>query len=1422
MDNIIENLKHDYKNSIDFFNHGDYGHFFSDIRLSIEGYLKLMIHEVLDSESLANDIIKGNNYFYLDRVSNRWYLAGKPQKQEPEGAFFSQLLKNALYYKYPQIWNPTEKKMTRLKKYCEISFDKLSNYYSVASELQLHTGTTQLNLLTQAKGCASDFSTIFDQIKIIFPKTYAIFCQLPKPDIVAAENCANSIEDNLAILYKETNNLCTNGGDKFIIFLPSHCDIYDTSVYDTLTMIPCALVCDFGTNNGKDVSSSISDKAWTTKIHPIKSKDDFVVGSSMTNWYFCRGQENVGEQITYDFKNWKVNKSKQLLGVLTNVVKKNNTSHFYILNFINEPKYAPYIFEQLNTVFGDEVHTQNRCDFFSFATNRETTSGLEEWSEDSIVNHKILNITLEDLLFYIKQKSIANQIGGNNIQIKSKITFSKEEIIIYREAGIEVFGQYYINNSSQNNFYYGAEITWQELASDFDVKRCGYEKFKQNIISIIKNPKQKTISYTLKHHPGAGGTTMSKRLAYDLCKLNNELEDFSCLPIFLNSYNEKTYEYLLQLSEKKMDNDFLLIIVEGGKVADENINKLSIRLNSRQRNAVILRVFRTTRQNIQGGLNTTTLSSTLTEDDAELFVKKYSNITNHTLFREDEIKKGLEVVDFPLKLNDDITSDRLNDYVGAFMNDMPEQLKLFVGFVAFTTYYADRSLNQNLVKSLYNEAATNYEWTDIIKKLVIQELDEENTPSGCWRPRYQSFALPILNKVWGMDWRLRVSTIAINFLKECEKAGTIGLWDKDMLYGVFVLRRGSDFKDSVEEEKSKFAKLIQDVMLNDQRPEEIYNALVDTYPDDAIFLGHYGRYLYEQAFSKKVMYSDELYSLAEDMISKAIEFSPNVDDSYHMKGMLNLRKIQSIKNCLTKIKNDPSYDLYDFEDLIQKWMHQAKESFEESIERNQASPYGYTAQCQLYSECLKLSKSLKDADDYRFCDNDPIYTEMIELLGISLNQLGNICQTYDEGQSYMIQSMRIYNQIRAFHRQVIGDPQAAVDHYRKLYESSTASNKSFYGKQFVTSILYARTEGLKTNRNRNNMAWAMGHLSSTDRAEVSRVLQYQQTQNDLDSYESMFWFKLSGNEEFPLDEAINLLIGWLHQYEVYGKNGGGKLKAAYYLAVCYSAMAINSNSYNEDYIRNAKKYFKLAGEMAETFEKSALSAFSYMGEECDTHCILQPSQIDEARVFEAVVSKIDRRKGYVKLPCGLEAFFPANEFNSLADEGKTYLKGKIGFRYSGLGLYQFKRVTENSIDQLAEISDYYDRESDNENTQIPEPKETLTTNETIVAVSPQPKIVGKIDISQFEKKSTKNKTSTIDLGSYEDGEIVHGTICLGLKSVVGPKGRCTVDKKNGFAVSPKNCDYEAIKNVVFKVKIGKNTNDPSLPWYYATNIQPDE
>lgn len=1316
MENLKQQLTDKYNSSVAFFNNRDYEHFFDDARKTIELVLKYMIYEVLDSPELAANVISGEDSIRLDKSNNIWKPTGQPSTEEPKGAFFANILKWCIYYKYHQIFVPAQiQKMVKLKKAIESDLDQLVNYYNAASEISMHTGGSQLDTITQAKGYVNFFPKFIDDIKSICGDTRKLWKTFDKFDLSSIDSQYKSIEEELEKLYLDTGYLGADGGNKFIILLPSECSGINSKLLEAMFTIPCIFVADFGTHSGNDISSLIDQKLWKGKVHIVKSREDFIVGNSMVNWLFCHGEDGVGEQITHTFKDWKVSRSKLLEDRLVGVAQKNNTSHFFILNFLNQPKYAPYIFNMLNNVFGDETHVRNRCDIISFSNNRDFRKDLGAWAEDTIVNHRELNLELTDFLSFINNKSNTNHIGEIVFLQKQKVSFSQDEILYYKEAGIEIFGQLMYENKNDWDFYYGSEITWDELATDADVKRIGYEKFKQNIVSIIRSPKQKTITYTLKHHPGAGGTTMSRRLAYDLCKLSSEVDNFYCLPVFLFTYNEKTWEYLLNLSEKKLDNDFLLIVVEGGRVADENINRLTVRLNSRQRNVIILRVFRTTQQNITGGPLITTLSSKLNEDDSILFLEKYSGVKGNStkpLFTQTEIEQGLEVVDFPLKLKDDITSSRLNNYVSAFMDDMPDSMRIFCGFVAFASYYADRALNQNLVKDYFSPSYL-VEYRHLFFRLLLQEIDEDGTPSGCWRPRYQSFALPILNKVWGTDWRLRISQISKDLLKECEKVGTIGQWDKDLLYGIFILRRGSDFKEALDDDRTKFAKLIQDVMENNQRPDEIYNTLIEVYPDDSIFLGHYGRYLFEQAYATKVGYDDALFCKSEKLINGAIELNPNVDDNYHMLGMLNLRKIQAAKNLINKIKISEDFDCFEFEDMLQRWMQAGKRGFEESIEINPASPYGFTAQCQLYSECLKVAQKLKDAEDFSFCDKELMYVEITDLLGTALNQLGNICQTYDERQTYMIKSIRIYNQIRAFHRQVLGNPQAAVDHYRKLYELGNSQNKSFYGKQFVTSILYARTEGLKSNKNRNSIVWQMGHLSHSDRDEVSKVLQYQRSQGDLDCYENLFWFKMSSNEEFPLDEAINLLIEWLRQYENNGKTGGGKLKALYYLGVCYSAMAIQSNVYSEEYVRNARKYFSLAGELAETFEKSSLSAFLYMGEETDAHCILQPSQIDDAKVFEAVISKIERRKGYVKLPCGLEAFFPAaNEYNSLEDEGKTFLRGVIGFRYNGLGLYKFERITDNTIEQLSQVSKKVDEEYQTDANEI-ETSDTSVQSEVV-------------------------------------------------------------------------------------------------------------
>ena len=1296
MDTIKSEFIENYESSVIFYNKGDIKHFLGDARNCIEGLAKIMIYEVLCDDALATSVIKGEKKFSRG-CDNTWIIEDESQRQEPEGSFFCTLLKFAIYYKYPTIANGREKgtqiKIKRLRDRIDSDLNQMVNYYSVSSELAEHTGASKLDIMKQGKALAQFFPKFIDDLKELFNETQSLFESLPKFNSTSIDADDNKVESELQTLYNETNNFCLEGGDKFILLLPHTTRSTREILIEALSMVPCAIIFDFGIYKREELATFNSIKLWRENVRPIQSNNDFTAGSTMLNWHLSLGNEMIGDTITSDFKNWKVNRSRLFENILSNVVKKNSACHFYILNFLEEPKYAPFIFNILNSVFDGEDYAGNRCDIFSFSSYVETIKGLREWSEDSIVKHTFLNISLDELSNYILQISSDNQIGASSALPETKIDFSVEEIYYYREAGIEVFGQYVTNKKREWDFYSGAEITWNDLEIELDVKRIGYERFKERILSIIRAPKLKVVSYTLKHHPGAGATTMVRRLAFDICKMSSEINNFNCCPVFLNSFNEKTFEYLLQLSEKKLDNDFLLIIVEGGKVADENVNKLEQRMNIRHRNVIILRVFRSTRPVLQGGPNTTILTSKLDETDARLFISKYSaSLNGHPIFNDEDISNGLDVVDFPLKLRDDITSTRLYDYVSAFMSDLPETAKTFLGFIAFTTYYGNKALNQNLVKSYFPSLGDYSEWKRSLYKLIIQETDEDGNYTGCWRPRYQSFALPILQNKWGINWKLRINQISKEFIKECKSVGILGQWDKDMIYAVFILRRGMDFKDAFDETRSKFSKLIQDVIDNNQRPEDIYQNLVDSFPNDSILLGHYGRYLYEQAYKKNVGFDDGLYEKSKTLIEDAIKINPFVDDNYHMFGMHYLRRIQATEKQVSKYKSSANFDIYTFEDTLLSWIRVATESFQKSIELNPASPYGYTSICQLYMESLKLAKLLKGSEDYSFCDEGIIYEEIVDSLGTCLNQLGNICNSYDEEQSYMIQTIRTYNKIRAFHRQLLGNAKDSVEHYRKLYQNGGTFNKLFYGKQLVTLILYASTEGL-TSKHKNNIAWSMGRLTAHEREEVEQVLQYQRAQNDIEVYENLFWFKMSGNEEFSLDEAINLLEEWLQLYEKNNKTGGGKLKALFYLAVCYSALAIHSERINEDYIANANKYFKQAEALAEKFERSTISEYAYLGEETDAHCILLPHKADEAKRVNALIVKVVRRKGYVKLACGLEAYFTANDFNSLADEGKTYLTGIIGFRYSGLRLCQFERVTDYSPEQLATISDNTDNQA---------------------------------------------------------------------------------------------------------------------------------
>lgn len=379
----------------------------------------------------------------------------------------------------------------------------------------------------------------------------------------------------------------------------------------------------------------------------------------------------------------------------------------------------------------------------------------------------------------------------------------------------------------------------------------------------------------------------------------------------------------------------------------------------------------------------------------------------------------------------------------------------------------------------------------------------------------------------------------------------------------------------------------------------------------------------------------------------------------------------------------------------------------------------------------------------------------------------------------------------------------------------------FYGNLLLKSIVYSKTTKRDTRR-------AYRNLTKQERNEIEGILEFQKNKGDIKSYETMFMLKLYSSEEFSLDDAIDLLKEWEHQYDENSQFGWGYLNACFYLAVCYCAKSIKRGVPNLELTSLASTYFRKSEDFAKKFDKGTVLPQCYLGERDDIHCIIDKNMKDtDADTVTGVIHHINNNKGILKMLCGVEVTFNAKGFDILHDEGQT-LRGVLGFSYSGPGLYDFRAENMNAYSEI------YDEQDETETTFEDLEKSYIPTEnlveeeieeeikEPVKEEKPQPKVVGKIDLSQFDKKQTKLHVDKSNSDSYEEGEIVHGTICSGLKSVIGPKGRCTVDNKNGFAVSPKKCDYEAIKNVIFKVKVGKNANNPTLPWYYAINIQPDE
>jgi len=164
MEEIKRYLKHDYDIAVDAFNKRDYRGFFRNIRPAIELLCKLLIHEFVSDEELAENIISGNVSVKKDRTSEQYIIENDFRRIQ--GSALAAILPWVYFYKHSDVaFSRVDQKKKRLKKGIETNAANLYQWYSTASELGSHTGASSMNDEKQALACATFFPGFFDFMK---------------------------------------------------------------------------------------------------------------------------------------------------------------------------------------------------------------------------------------------------------------------------------------------------------------------------------------------------------------------------------------------------------------------------------------------------------------------------------------------------------------------------------------------------------------------------------------------------------------------------------------------------------------------------------------------------------------------------------------------------------------------------------------------------------------------------------------------------------------------------------------------------------------------------------------------------------------------------------------------------------------------------------------------------------------------------------------------------------------------------------------------------------------------------------------------------------------------------------------------------------------------------------------------------------
>lgn len=1015
--------------------------------------------------------------------------------------------------------------------------------------------------------------------------------------------------------------------------------------------IPWSCVIDFNPDSDSDglyqLSQEILKQQGRRSVRLLNWDDSLEEFSpNATYWYGARGISRRGysriEAMT--FNEWRT-KSRRLDNFLSSIA--NSTSlpiRIYIFGdgtqFIDQTRVIA------DLAFGD------RTEQFAVTQNKSLSQ------LDNITSIEISLVEFASLanLFLSDEQPDAECVLLPGYK-KGKVRVSNEALVDLEEAlelvhcniGLATNGV-----RDQSDFYKGHQITWYELAVNTDIPREKGRRLVRKVRESLES--RKTVIYELLHQAGAGGTTLAKRLAWEIH------DEFPT--IVINGTSAVVVDKIKHIAA--LTEHSLLIVIESSanNISIESIKRLRYTLEKENVHAVILSVRRSFSIPDPQLLDEHQifLPENLTTKDSRDFRDQYIQLVSDS----DKRNKLLH-----LHTNENIRTPflygltafedeyvNLTKYVDSHIPNSQEA-KTLIMFLAIAHYYGQLSLPSSWFSHLLGKPSKNKlgltDLPDECRAIVVVDAQVEQEPK--WRPMHQLISREIMLSIGGIDKSTLPNILpnwCIMFIKYCAEV--------DELYGnqnsvidstlrqLFIDRDNSNFSDF----SNRFSRLVSAIDSTVGK-KVIFESLVKSFPSNAHFRAHLGRF---------VWHYEKDYQVAIEHIEKAMQLASRENERedhllFHMLGMAYRQwAYDFMKQNEERASRNQAIDTHTSESITDS-LDKAFDAFEKSRSLAPDEAYGYVSAIQGYIRFVEYGFTVSKATSY---------PEFLKAKGnhqytISMQKAESLLETLkqivEDGDDEYIHSCQ--NSLSGFY----GDYSTVLQDWYSMLERKQGDPTSI--RRSITFAYLGRS------------LYDWDNLSQKNLTQITELME-ENLLFDSDSPENIrLWFNAYRRliRLTNIDTAIQNLATWAVKskwsYEAY-----------YYLYILHAVKAINGAYTSTNQSLRALESLK----DRLPFRRNPSFSYEWLGTGDGLMQIISRSRLGEwnhgieffsnpqplARV-EGTVVTLDPSKpqaGWIELDCKLRVFFVPSRTQRLRRNDRVTLH--IGFSYIGLRGWQVKKA----------------------------------------------------------------------------------------------------------------------------------------------------